>query len=205
MHAYRSPPNNTERGGTTNAKNNRNIIVALSSGAKVEIFALFALATQHHGEFPVNLAAGLEDSLIQALAPPWNGRSANKSSSPASTALESGGPELRHEPKYLPGIANPALRCIETLFAFARQMHGKTMATTARRTPFNVEVNGCFLEFIPGSSKAPRREGEASITALLARLSETMSFQTSTYQDISFNASYVLALVKTWQHAQIDS
>lgn len=73
------------------------------------------------------------------------------------------------------------------------------MATTVRKTPFRVEIMGNYLEITPGSSKAPRRESKADITALLTRLEKTMSFQMSDYQDVSFNASYVLAIVKAWQ------
>jgi hypothetical protein len=74
MQGYRSPASTAARGGSTNIKNNRNILHALSTGATVDIYALHALPSQAHGEFSVNLSAGLEDSLISALTPPWNGK-----------------------------------------------------------------------------------------------------------------------------------
>jgi hypothetical protein len=87
----------------------------------------------------------------------------------------------------------------ETLFAFARSHQRATFLTLRRESPFRVEVVGNFLEITPDSSSAPRRESHDSVAAVLGRLGKTMSFQTSDYQDLSFNASYVLALVKSWQ------
>lgn len=72
MQGYRSPAASAVRGGSTNIRNNRYIVDALASGAVVEIYVLDGVPVQHHGEFRINLAAGLEDSLIRELAPPWN-------------------------------------------------------------------------------------------------------------------------------------
>ena len=87
----------------------------------------------------------------------------------------------------------------ETLFAFARSQQGETLRTLQHKSPFRVKVVGDFLEITPDSSSAPRREGRDSVAAILVKLAETMSFKTSDYQKISFNASYVLALVKRWE------
>jgi hypothetical protein len=45
----------------------------LVNGKSVEIFALQDNDLLHYGGFDVNLAAGLEDSLVRDLSPPWNG------------------------------------------------------------------------------------------------------------------------------------
>lgn len=87
----------------------------------------------------------------------------------------------------------------ETLFAFARSQQGETLRTLQHKSPFRVKVVGDFLEITPDSSSAPRREGRDSVATILAKLEKTMSFKTSDYQKISFNASYVLALVKRWE------
>jgi hypothetical protein len=58
---------------STNIKNNRNIQEALGQGKRVEIFVLPDNGLLHYGGFHVNLAAGLEDSLVRELMPPWNG------------------------------------------------------------------------------------------------------------------------------------
>jgi hypothetical protein len=69
MAGYRSP------GPTqpTNIRNNGNIRDSLAHGEQVEIYALPDNGLLHYGGFHVNLAAGLEDSLIRKLKPPWNG------------------------------------------------------------------------------------------------------------------------------------
>ena len=58
---------------STNIKNNRNIRDNLQTGRRVEIFVLPDNGLLQYGGFRVNLAAGLEDSLIAELLPPWNG------------------------------------------------------------------------------------------------------------------------------------
>jgi hypothetical protein len=57
----------------TNIKNNGYIREALSQGKRVEIHVLPDNGLLHYGGFHVNLAAGLEDSLVRELAPSWNG------------------------------------------------------------------------------------------------------------------------------------
>lgn len=74
MQRYKTPPRSRESGGSTNIKNNRNIAAALVDGHVVEIYVLHVQRQERHGEFLVNLAAGLEDNLIEELNPPWNGR-----------------------------------------------------------------------------------------------------------------------------------
>ena len=58
---------------TTNVRNNEQLRNALTHVTQVEIFALPDNGLLHYGRFHVNLAAGLEDSLIRDLQPPWNG------------------------------------------------------------------------------------------------------------------------------------
>lgn len=83
----------------------------------------------------------------------------------------------------------------EDLFAFARSTKGAVLHTLTRRTPFTVEVIGNTLEITPGSSRQPRREDRRSVEALLKRFRESGSYQMSVYRDLTFNASYVLALL----------
>jgi hypothetical protein len=67
---YRNP---TQR-QRTNWRNNRNIRDALGAGAAIRILVFNPISFFRYGEFEINLAAGLEDALIEALDPPWNGR-----------------------------------------------------------------------------------------------------------------------------------
>ncbi|MGZ9709371.1 GIY-YIG nuclease family protein [Glaciimonas sp. GNP009] len=78
MQGYKTPPSSSQNGGTTNIKNNRNILDALAKGKTVSIFVLFDQSQQSHGEFCINLAAGLEDNLIRELSPPWNDHMSTK-------------------------------------------------------------------------------------------------------------------------------
>lgn len=57
---------------STNIKNNRLIKNALKANCKVELFVLPDHGLLHFGEFHVNLAAGLEDSIVRTLSPEWN-------------------------------------------------------------------------------------------------------------------------------------
>jgi len=212
MQGYKSPASNGDRGGSTNIKNNRNIITALGAGHTVDIFVLRSQAPQWHGDFEVSLSAGLEDSLISALSPPWNGRAQTAPLSilspvrkVAPDAEQATNISANHQFTRAGTPANPVVQgasmtpSAETLFAFARSQQGETLLTLRRKTPFRVEVVGNFLEITPESSSAPRRESRDSIVAVLARLTKTASFQMSDYKDLSFNASYVLAMVKSWQ------
>ncbi len=69
MRGYEFP----EASQSTNVKNNRLISDALSSGRKVEIICLIDREILSYGGFHLNLASGLEQSLIIAFRPPWNG------------------------------------------------------------------------------------------------------------------------------------
>lgn len=57
----------------TNVKGNAFLKEILDFGGAVEIFALPDHGLLHFGDFHLNLAAGLEDSLIAKLQPKWNG------------------------------------------------------------------------------------------------------------------------------------
>ncbi len=68
MYGYQCP-GRTQR---TNIAGRQHIEEHLSSGRAVEIYALRDDTPRTHGSFTLNLAAGLEDSILRALQPPWN-------------------------------------------------------------------------------------------------------------------------------------
>ncbi|WP_207921136.1 GIY-YIG nuclease family protein [Burkholderia pyrrocinia] len=68
MSGYRSPGPKS----TTNIRNNRNIRDLLAQGVEVEVYALPDSGLMHYGPFHLNLAAGLEASIIASLRPEWN-------------------------------------------------------------------------------------------------------------------------------------
>ncbi len=69
MAGYRNPGQTQ----VTNIRNNRNIRQSLERGKKVEVYVLPDIRLLQYGMFHVNLAAGLEDSVVRELDPPWNG------------------------------------------------------------------------------------------------------------------------------------
>lgn len=63
-------PHATQR---TNVRNNLALLNPLNAGLGVEIYAWADSGNHRIGEFHLNYAAGLEDSIIRSLSPPWNG------------------------------------------------------------------------------------------------------------------------------------
>lgn len=58
----------------TNVKNNRLIREAIANGSEVRIFIFTPISHLSYADFPINLAAGLEDSLVARFSPSWNGK-----------------------------------------------------------------------------------------------------------------------------------
>lgn len=209
MQGYRSPPATAERGGSTNINNNRRIVEALTRGASVDIYVLDNLPPHQHGGFQVNLAAGLEDTLVRELSPAWNGQrmqSAPRASvgpSPALTGASVPAPIPQQAPSLAKRlVSSDSVPSVDELFAFCRGARGSSWITAVRRSVFAVEVDGPALAITPASSRAARREGRETVKAVLERLEGTGSYRMSDYADISFNASYLLALVQACQHAR---
>ena len=71
MYGYQNP------GPTqfTNIKGHKLLLKLLANGRRVDIYALPDDGLHHVGDFHLNLAAGLEDSIISTLKPKWNGSS----------------------------------------------------------------------------------------------------------------------------------
>jgi hypothetical protein len=67
---YKSP-SLTQR---TNWRNNEKIKAALVAGTTIRILVFTPISLFQYGGFDINLAAGLEDALIQEFDPPWNGK-----------------------------------------------------------------------------------------------------------------------------------
>ncbi len=57
---------------STNISGNRKIYGLIADGKEVNIYALPDNGLLHFGCFHINLAAGLEDSIVQTLHPIWN-------------------------------------------------------------------------------------------------------------------------------------
>ena len=68
MYGYQNPGPTQ----STNIKGNRNISDLLAEGKQVTIYSLPDNSLLHFGVFHINLAAGLEDSIVKTLKPIWN-------------------------------------------------------------------------------------------------------------------------------------
>lgn len=83
LQAYVSP-HLTQR---TNVRNRAGLLELLGAGQVIKILGWIDPGLHRIGNFDLNIAAGLEDSIISVLAPPWNGaRSAEAVKSHFATA-----------------------------------------------------------------------------------------------------------------------
>ena len=81
MQGYRLPSSTQ----STNIRNNRTLRQVIESGKLVTIYVLPDNGLLHYGGFHVNLAAGLEDSLVRDMRPPWNGGKKETGEPPLTT------------------------------------------------------------------------------------------------------------------------
>lgn len=59
---------------STNLRNHASIKESLDAGKRVEIWVLVDWDPMEHRGVPINVAAGIEDALIERMSPPWNPR-----------------------------------------------------------------------------------------------------------------------------------
>jgi len=57
---------------SANIRNNENLRLVLCRGSVVDLYVLPDHGLLHFGQFHLNLAAGLEDSIVSMLSPEWN-------------------------------------------------------------------------------------------------------------------------------------
>ncbi len=69
MSNYKNP----DKTQATNVKGHDRILQFLTEGTAVDILALPDNGLVHYGQFHLNLAAALEDSIIKIMKPEWNG------------------------------------------------------------------------------------------------------------------------------------
>lgn len=86
---------------STNLKCSGNIRKLLQDNSKVFIYSLADNTFLQWGDFEINLAAGLEDSLISELDPPWNGRAGER----PMTDSEMSERQALHLPENIPAAA----------------------------------------------------------------------------------------------------
>ena len=74
-------------------------------------------------------------------------------------------------------------------------MEGQEISTRAGRSKFTVCVAGDGVEYVPLSTKKPRLHERKIIDVVLDHFEKTGSFVISDYRDLTYNASYTLALI----------
>ncbi|WP_051000158.1 GIY-YIG nuclease family protein [Sinorhizobium fredii] len=87
------------RPGKTQAPNqrcHRNITAATAEGTEIRIFVFTPITHLRYSDFEINLAAGLEDSLIRGFDPPWNGKDRGTRSPKTPNARKRKNPSLGH-------------------------------------------------------------------------------------------------------------
>jgi hypothetical protein len=72
MQHYKTPAKDPESGGTTNINNNNRIKKELDLGKSVEIYVFVDSGLWSYGGYKMNLARGLEASIVDDLHPEWN-------------------------------------------------------------------------------------------------------------------------------------
>lgn len=81
MGGYRNPA----KSQTTNISNHGRLRDLIDEGRAVDILVPPDNGLMRYGQFHLNLAAGLEDSLIQVINPPWNGGKKETASAESET------------------------------------------------------------------------------------------------------------------------
>jgi len=87
------------------------------------------------------------------------------------------------------------------LLTFAIGLEGKRLTTLARGASFRIRVLPHGLEITPASSRTPRIVRREIIDRVCEAYRESRSARTRDYQAISFDASYLLALIDRYSRA----
>ena len=74
-------------------------------------------------------------------------------------------------------------------------LDGQTMHTTSRRRPFNVRVLPDGVSITPSTGKE-RFISWPMMDAILARFRELRTFTPVRYRDLTFDSSYVMAILR---------
>lgn len=153
MFGYQKP-NQDQR---TNWRNRLAIVDLLKRGEPVEILALADSGLLRYGSFHLNLAAGLEDSIIQTLKPEWNGGR-------TSTVIES------------PTEANPPDTSLEAKLEEQVQeavQHLPRPETTPAPPQVAIEIRTEVKPLAPTSEKKPETKGIDAAPYFVLTLQDT--------------------------------
>ena len=83
------------------------------------------------------------------------------------------------------------------LLAFAPTLHGQTLQTLHQKRPFTVDVEGKDLYVTPSTGKRRLTNGKWLHDTCVA-FSTTNSYHPGDYRELTYNASYTLALIRKY-------
>lgn len=81
------------------------------------------------------------------------------------------------------------------ILVFAQTLEGTQLITHARARPFSLKVIPTGIEFVPESTGEPRRVSTEMVQLVYDEYTRSQSLRPSHYQAITFDASYLLALI----------
>lgn len=84
------------------------------------------------------------------------------------------------------------------LLQFASTLEGENLTTRAQQAAFSVCVVPDGLEITPASSGTPRVVRREKIQSVLDEYARTESNRTTDYLKVTFNSSYLLALINLY-------
>ena len=84
------------------------------------------------------------------------------------------------------------------LLQFASTLEGETMATRARQAAFSICVVPEGLEITPASSGTPRVVRKEKIQSVLDEYARSGSIRPTDYLTVTFDSSYLLALISLY-------
>ena len=90
----------------------------------------------------------------------------------------------------------------DEFLAFCKPLEGEVIPTMAGRAKFTLRVTAEGLEFTVVSTRKNRIHKRKYIDDILDRFAQSGSFITGAYTDITYNASYTLALIDRYSKNQ---
>ncbi len=86
---------------------------------------------------------------------------------------------------------------------YCNSLKNQALYTISQNKKFFVEIEGNDLYFIPSSSQKRRKANSEKTERVLEKLIQTNSYMASDYKEITFHASYILAVAKSYQTKNI--
>ena len=87
---------------------------------------------------------------------------------------------------------------VAELLAFASSLEGERLPTLAGRASFSLRVVRAGIEFVPTSTAKPRLVTREMVRRVLDEYGNSRSLTPSHYHSITFDASYLLAIISRY-------